>query len=150
MPGISAADIAYCGGMDPDTRRAWMKAGRLGGPPYSEHDAVETAVAAALSAATNTQRAPRALRSFRTELREASLARAADLWAVVPRQGNQFRLVRGAEAAARTTADLGRPVWIVPLERAVQEARERYAELKAEPRSEGSVSKLPSEKPLSN
>jgi hypothetical protein len=126
---ISATDIALCGGMPPETRRAWARAGVFDGGPFSEHDAVETAVASELISKTTTQRARTALPAIRKELRRVRLAGDSDLWVVVPRQGPYITLVVGADEAALAAASLLLPVWLVPVAEAIAKAEERYADL---------------------
>ena len=147
MTNISAAEIARCGGMPPATRRQWGNAGLLElGSELTEHDAIETAVAACLIEATTTQRARKAFEALRADLRQAVLAGNVDLWAIVPEGGREFRLATSdQEALALAGQMLGArgPVWPVSLKQSIADARRRYQE-SISSRPGGKVKQLPS------
>lgn len=123
----TALDIAACGNMSADTRRRWVEVhGLLSSGPFTEHDAIETAVAGLLIARTTTQRAPQAFAAVRSQLRIEVLAGPLDLWAVVPQRFEPV-LVSGRSQATAAAAAAGTLVWVVALSDAIACARQRYA-----------------------
>jgi hypothetical protein len=125
---ITATDIANCGGMPPDRRRLWADRGQLRGEaPFREHDAIETAVAVALTEKTTQQKATTAFEAIRTDLRSYVLSGKASLWALIPERGEDFQLLKSAASAADAAAALSGPVWLVPLTDVIEQARIKYA-----------------------
>jgi hypothetical protein len=127
---VTAAEIAACGGMAPDTRRYWVRKKLLESGAFSEHDAVDTAIAAVLTEGTTTQRSTAAFSALRQRLREEVLAGRSELWVVIPQKGLEFRLAHSADEAAKLAAEMRGargPVWLVPIGDAIERAKERYA-----------------------
>jgi hypothetical protein len=146
-PRVSAADIARCGRMSSATRRQWALAGLLErGGTLTEHDAVETAVAARLIEATTTQRARAAFRAVRADLRAAVIAGERQLWVIVPHGGQDFALARSdrdALAIAGSLVGPQGPVWTVFIAAAIADAQTRYKQcLEAEGVSGAAVRSL--------
>lgn len=116
--------------MSPETRRNWVRKHCLLEPgPFTQHDAVETAVAAAFTEGTTTQRSTAAFKVLRGDLREEVMAGHIDLWAIVPLKGRRFSLARSATVAAALAAELRGaegPAWLVPLAAPIKQAQERY------------------------
>jgi hypothetical protein len=125
---ITASKIAACGGMSEDTRRRWVEVHKLlnPGPEFTEHDAIETGVAAALASRTTTQRAPQVFREFRAQLRREVLAGRTNIWLVV--RAKVGCDVAFSPAAAAKAAERRRELtWTVSLHDVIQAARREYA-----------------------
>lgn len=125
---ITAAAIAHCGGMTAARRDGWVKHGLRDKPPFSEFDAIETAVARKISETTNQKRATVAFRYLRKPLKKAIFAGHTKLWAVVPTEGHGFRLEASSAKALKMAVQANGPLWIVALDGAIRDAKERYAE----------------------
>jgi hypothetical protein len=145
---ITATDIAYCGGMAAARRGGWTKHGLRAQPPFSEFDAVETAVAKMLADKTNQKRATAAFKQLQPELREAVMAGRTQLWAVVPYMGHGVTLATSSAKAFKIAMNTEGPLWIVALKKGIEIARERYTHKKTDIESAGSglVHQLPSQR----
>lgn len=130
---ITGKHVAWCGSMNPDTRRRWAKDLRLlaPGPEFSEFDVVLTAVAGALIDATTSHRAPEAFGAVMPDLRRAHVAGKRDLWIVVPLEGDGHRFAESATRAAADAAHAGCPAWIISLRGPISTALARHARLVA-------------------
>jgi hypothetical protein len=129
VPGkLTAKQISWCGSMDSEQRRRWSSTlGLLDpGPDFSEFDAVLTAVAAALIAGSTSHRAREAFTPLMPAFRTAYLAGRRDLWAIVPKEGKDFRFAESASSAAHQLAQVGLG-WAVPLRDPIERAVDRYA-----------------------
>jgi hypothetical protein len=133
---VPATAIAHCGGWTDERRRGWAdpKIGLLRDkPPFTSHDAVETAIAACLAKQTNKNVARQAWAVVRQEVRQLALSGTEDIWVVLTQGGQRHfceaRAVEGAAAAGEAAAELGALVWVVPAAQAIRAARERFATL---------------------
>lgn len=130
-PGeVTAKDIAWCGQVDRGRREKWASAGRLkADAPFTEHDAVETAVAFSLARHGVSQKAATtAWELIRPEMQRLLLSGTVRVWAVVSADGPRAWVASDGESAARR-AHLGGRCWVVDCSAAVAEARRRYAEV---------------------
>ena len=97
------------------------------GPQFTTHDAIETAIVAALANA-NHKRGPDAWLMVRSEVRQHVLSGIDDLWIVMGAQGNFGRVACGASEAASLASAANEPVYVVELVQAIQDARKRFSE----------------------
>jgi hypothetical protein len=130
--GITAKDIAWCAQVDRARRERWASAGRLkADPPFTEHDAVETAIAFAPARRGVSQKAAAvAWDLIRTDVQRHLIAGELDIWIVISVDGPRAWAVVGPDAAALKVDGNGR-CWLVATDSTVGEARARYAELVA-------------------
>jgi hypothetical protein len=128
--GITAKDIAWCAQVDRARRERWASAGRLkADPPFTEHDAVETAIAFAPARRGVSQKAAAvAWDLIRPDVQRLLIAGELDIWIVISVEGPRAWAVAGPGAAALQVDGSGR-CWLVATDSAVGEARARYAEL---------------------
>jgi hypothetical protein len=133
---LPATAIAHCGGWTDERRRGWAdpKVGLLRDkPPFTSHDAVETAIAACLAKQTNKNAARQAWAVVRQDVRQLAVSGTEDIWIVLTQGGQRHfceaRAADGAAAAGEAAADLGAPVWVVPTADAIRTAKERFAKL---------------------
>jgi hypothetical protein len=128
--GITAKDIAWCAQVDRARRERWASAGRLkSDPPFTEHDAVETAIAFAPARRGVSQKAAAvAWDLIRPDVQRLLIAGELDIWIVISVEGPRAWAVAGPGAAALQVDGSGR-CWLVATDSAVGEARARYAEL---------------------
>jgi hypothetical protein len=119
---ITASKIAACGGMSEDTRRRWTDVHKLlsPGPDFTEHDAIETAVATALTDRTTTHRAPEVFRELRAQLRREVFAGRTNIWLVIPAKVGAPKVAHSPGAAARAAARLDGLSWTVPLDEPIK------------------------------
>jgi hypothetical protein len=125
---MTAASIAACGGVSPDTRRKWtMRTTPLvrSGPQFTPHDAIETAIVAALANA-NHKRAPDAWLSVRNDVRQHILGGSDELWIVMSAQSSFAQAARTASEVVRTASLDGGPVYVVSLIKVIADARRRF------------------------
>lgn len=125
---VTLDDMAWCADVAAPRLRQWATKGRLKhDPPFTEHDAVEAAVAFLLSKKGVSQKtAPRAWTQMRPHVRKLLLSGADEPWVVVSADGPVAHALPDAAAAADAAARLGR-CWVFPLQPAITLARERYA-----------------------
>lgn len=150
---LTATIIAHCGGMTPARRSAWVKHGLSQHPPFSEFDAIETAVARILSERTTQKRAPEAFRQIQQELRKAIVAGHVRLWAVVPAVGHGSALASSPAKALKLAEGIDEALWVAPLAKGIELAKTRYEQqISIEPNpSAGIVQRLlPGEKSKSS
>jgi hypothetical protein len=141
--GITATDIAWCGQVAQARRRQWAKAGRLKDEaPYTEYDALETAVAFSMTRSGVSQKAASAAWArIQEEVRGLLIAGERELWLVIG-QGPHARAFSDAESAARYAAGEGL-CWIVQTREAIATAHARYGELVTHTRAQpGGVAEL--------
>jgi hypothetical protein len=129
---ITAAAIAQCGGMTAARRNGWVKHGLRAKPPFSEFDAIETAVAREISDSTTQKRATTAFRHLNVMLKKALLAGHTKLWAIVPATGYGFRLEASPAKTLKIASQAEGSLWIVALEGPISEAKKRYSEYVSE------------------
>jgi hypothetical protein len=129
---ITAKDIAWCAQVDRARRERWASAGRLkADPPFTEHDAVETAIAFAPARRGVSQKAAAvAWDLIRADVQRLLIAGERDIWIAISVEGPRAWAVAGPGAAALQVDGSGR-CWLVATDSAVGEARARYAELVA-------------------
>jgi hypothetical protein len=146
---LAAAAIAHCGGMTDERRRGWAEknVGLLRDkPPFTSHDAVETAIAACLAKQTNKNSARQAWKVVRHDVRQLALAGVEDIWIVLTQGGQthlcEARAVEGAAAAAEAAAELGGLVWVVSAADAIRTARERFDRLTENEAGKGGVTSI--------
>lgn len=146
-PAITAAQVAWCGQVRPGKRHSWARQDRLKQhPPFTTHDAVETALAFRLADSAVSQKiATAAWESVRAEIKRLIVAGEEDIWFVVAAEGPRHAAVAGANDAARAGEQLG-PCWLVSAQEVVVEAKMRFAELRARGTGSASVSRLPDRK----
>ena len=139
-PPITAAQIAWCGDVSSGRRHSWASKGRLKlHPPFTTHDAVETALAFRLADSQVSQKiATKAWEVVRAEVKQLIVAGEREIWFVVAAQGPRHRAVAGADAAARVAEQLGQ-CWLVSSGEAAAEARKRFDELSADSGRSASV-----------
>jgi hypothetical protein len=130
---ISAKEIAWCGSMNADTRRRWVKTFQLlaPGPEFSEFDAVLTAIAATLLEASTSHRAPEAFSALLPRFRRAYLAGKRDLWFVIGANGHEFLFADSASRAASHAAGIKGLAWTISLRAPIDASLARYATLTA-------------------
>jgi hypothetical protein len=129
-PAITAASIAACGGVSSDTRRKWaLRKPPLvrPGPQLMTHDAIETAIVAAL-ANVNHKRGPDAWLVVRNDVRQHVLSGSDDLWIVMSTHGNFARVACDASDASHCAITAGGPVYVVALASVIASAREQFDE----------------------
>jgi hypothetical protein len=97
------------------------------GPQFTTHDAIETAIVAALADA-NQKRGPDAWLAVRNDVRQHVLGGAEELWVVMSARGNFARVASAASEAADFASAAGCPVYVVPLHGAIAAARRRFDE----------------------
>ncbi len=125
---VTASDIARCGGMSTATRRYWARLLLLRGEePFSEYDAVETAVAQAIIAATQANVLRVVFPALRSDLRVAALEGSSELWAVIAEDGYDYALARSRAEAGEYASTLYGLAWTVSLQGCIQHARQRYS-----------------------
>jgi hypothetical protein len=129
---ITAKDIAWCAQVDRARRERWAADGRLKRePPFTEHDAVETAIAFSLARRGVSQKAAsRAWRQIQAEVQRLLIAGERSVWVVVSADGPRAWALADASEAAELAAGQGR-CWLVATGEIAKEARDRYAELAA-------------------
>jgi len=144
-PTIKAKDIAWCARVTRARRERWASAGRLkADPPFTEHDAVETAIAFSLARQGVSQKqASIAWGMIQAQIQSLLIAGERDIWIVVSAEGPRAWALPGGDAAASQAALDGR-CWIVNTRESAEEARVRYAELAARyGAADGVVAQLP-------
>lgn len=113
--------------MSPATRRDWVgKQVLRGDEPFTEYDAIETAVGQALIAKSQSNVLGAVFPVLRPELRSAVVGGSSDLWAVIASDGYDCRLARSSAEAGEYAASLSGLAWTVPLRDCIEHARERY------------------------
>lgn len=127
-PIVTAASIAACGGVSRDTRRKWTQ--RMPplvrpGPQFTTHDAIETAIVAAL-ANVNHKRGPDAWLAVRNDVRQYVLSGVDELWIVMSAQGNFARVACVTSEATHFASTASCPVYVVALGAVISAARERF------------------------
>jgi hypothetical protein len=143
---ITATDIAWCAQVDRARRASWATDGSFKRqPPFTEHDALETAIAFSLTRGGVSQKIARtAWGLIRSEVKRLLIAGEREIWVVVSMGGPRAWAFASAEGAASRAAGEG-PCWIVATSEAVQEARVRYGQLTAQIASApGGIARLPS------
>jgi hypothetical protein len=95
------------------------------GPHFTPHDAVETAIVAALAEA-NHKRGPDAWLAVRSEVREHLMRGSDQLWIVMSARGNLTRVACAAADATDLASEARCPVYVVPLGEVITTARERF------------------------
>jgi hypothetical protein len=141
---ITAKDIAWCGQVDRARRERWaFKKLPKQDPPFTERDAVETAIAFSMSLHGVSQKAAAdAWKAIRPAVQQLLIADQRDIWIVVSADGPRAWAVTDAGTAALSAEGQGR-CWTVSTKAAVEEARARYAEVAARaPSGAGHVSSL--------
>jgi hypothetical protein len=141
---VLATDIAWCGQVDRARRERWASKQWLKKePPFTEHDAVETAIAFSLSRRGISQKAAAlAWRAVQRDVQRLLIAGERSLWIVVSAEGPRAWATPDAGAAAQRAEGQGR-CWIVNTETAADEARARYAELATKaPQAKGHLASL--------
>jgi hypothetical protein len=130
--GITATDIAWCADIDRARRERWASAGRLKrDPPFTEHDAMETAIAFSLACNRVSQKAAAAAwTAIQQEVQRLLIAGERRIWVVISAEGPWASAVADAGSAARAADGKGR-CWIVDTTAMVAEARSRYVEVAA-------------------
>jgi hypothetical protein len=131
--GITAKDIAWCGQVDRARRERWVSAGQLKrDPPFTEHDAMETAIAFSMARSGVSQKvAAAAWRAIQPEVQRLLIAGERRIWLVLSADGPRAAAVADAGAAAQAAHGNGR-CWVVETDEMVAEARSRYEELAAQ------------------
>jgi hypothetical protein len=125
---VTAAEIAYCAGALDTWRHNWATQHRLKQkPPFTEHDAVETAIAHHLATVVSQKLAPKAWDLLRSQI-QALIVSQSDIWIVLAKAGPRHSVVPDAAAAARHAAQLGE-CRILDMTEPIREARARYREL---------------------
>lgn len=146
---LTLEDMAWCAQVAAPRLRQWAADGRLKHePPFTQHDAVEAAIAFSLAKAGVSQKtAPAAWNEIRPQIRKLLLSAADDPWAVVSADGPEAEALPDAVSAADAASRLGR-CWVIRLRPVVQLARGRYAVLGDRIDAKGGeVSSLPEAKP---
>lgn len=126
---ISASAVARCAGVDPARRSKWASGGNplvRPGPGFTEHDAVETAVLAALARA-NQKLARDAWLAVRRELRTLVLAGGSDIWLLLSMSGHGHGVTASAATAAEFAAESAEPYRVLRVGDQIAEARHRFA-----------------------
>jgi hypothetical protein len=95
------------------------------GPQLTAHDAVETAILAALARA-NQKIAPMAWLDIRQAVRELTMAGEDDIWIALSETGFSHRAVVGGAGVAKVAADTGEAYRIVCVRDRIVAARERF------------------------
>jgi hypothetical protein len=128
---IPAKHIAWCGGVQASRRAKWARTTKdrpalvRPGPLFTSHDAVETAVVAAL-AKVNQKVATAAWLAIRGDVRERLLAGDSDLWVLMSSDGPSHCIVQGATEAAETADSLGEALWTLRLAAQIGMSRQRF------------------------
>jgi len=130
---ITAKDIAWCAQVGRARRERWASAGRLKrDPPFTEHDAAETAIAFALARDGVSQKvAPAAWRTIQPDVKRLLIAKAQSIWILVCADGPRAWALDNASEIAHKASGEGR-CWIVSADDVIEEARRRYVELVAQ------------------
>lgn len=125
---LSASVVAKCAGVDPNRRAKWARRRPplvRSGPLFTAHDAVETAILAALADA-NQKIAPDAWLAVRQDVRKLAMAGAEDLWVLVSATGFSHAVAMGPTTAAEIAASVGEVFHVVSVAGRVAAARERF------------------------
>jgi hypothetical protein len=139
---ITAKNIAWCARTTVPWRHNWAKENRLKPhPPFSEYDAVETALAMLIATPPRTKRGPRVWDALRAPLRELWMA-GADIWIVIAQDGPTYAAVDGEGAAGIAAAEVEAPVWVLHAADAISSARQRFAELPTNSAGTGQVTPI--------
>jgi hypothetical protein len=141
---ITATDIAWCAQVERARRERWADAGRLKrDPPFTEHDAMETAIAFCLTRGGVSQKAATvAWEAIQRDVQRLLIAGERDIWVVASAQGPRAWAVADAQAAAQRADGQGR-CWVVATGPVAAEARARYSELSSRvPPVDGRISHL--------
>jgi hypothetical protein len=127
---LTLEDMAWCAGVAAPRLRSWAATSRLKhDPPFTEHDAVEAAIAFSLVKKGVSQKtAPGAWKAIRPHVRTLLLAGTDDPWVVVGADGPLAEVCPDAASAAEAASRLGR-CWLFPLRAIIDSARGRYASL---------------------
>jgi len=118
--------------MSTAVRRYWVKQLLLrGDAPFSEYDAVETAVAQAIIGATQANVLRVAFPALRDDLKVAALEGSSELWAVVAEDGYDYVLARSCAEAGEYASTLCGLAWTVSLQGSIDQSRQRYGRMLA-------------------
>jgi hypothetical protein len=135
---ITASDIAWCAQVDRARREQWASAGRLKrDPPFTEHDAMEAAIAFSLAREGVSQKAATtAWEAVRGDVQRLLIAGEREIWVVVSAAGRRAWALASAATAAQRAVGEG-PCWTVATAAATEQACIRYAELVTRPGAAG-------------
>jgi hypothetical protein len=140
---VPAADIAWCAGVSAQRRHDWAHAGRLKvSGPFTEHDAVETAIAFHLAHEISQKVATKAWAVVHRDVQRLLVAGSKDIWIIAAAKGPRHRAVAGAVAAAEAVAEMRAPCWLIPTAAVAAEARTRFGEIRQPSRASGTVRQL--------
>jgi hypothetical protein len=113
--------------MSTATRRYWCKQLLLRADgPFTEYDAVETAVAQAIIGATQANVLRVVFPALRNDLKVAVLGGSSALWAVVAEDGYDYVLARSCAEAGEWASTLCGMAWTISLQGCIDQARQRY------------------------
>lgn len=125
---MPAALVSKCAGVSPGNRRTWVRRDPQlvrGGPRFTAHDAIETAIVGAL-ADTTQKLGPAAWLAVRQDVRKLVLAGVEDLWILVSATGLSHSVATGPEEAARRAAGAGEAYYVVSVRDRILDARARF------------------------
>lgn len=118
--------------MSTATRRYWCKQLLLRADgPFTEYDAVETAVAQAIIGATQANVLRVVFPALQDDLKVAVLGGSSELWAVIAEDGYDYVLGRSCAEAGEYASTLCGMAWTISLQGCIDQARQRYGRMLA-------------------